>query len=222
MQQNDLISVLVADDHMVVRRGLGLVVEDAPDFALAGMAESGEEAMHLCHKLRPDVVLMDVMMAGMGGVEAARLIAQHHRETRVIALSSSASGDAVSAMLEAGASAYLLKDVSAEELVDTIRRVNAGEVIATPTPPADDLQPATPSPSPAQSEQDFELGAQQIRVLTLMAKGFTNPEIAKHLGVSRPTVSYHVSAILRKLDVSNRSEAVAVAVQHNLTDPSGI
>ncbi len=218
MTQSKPITVLVADDHMVVRRGLGLVVEEAPDLALVGMAESGEEAMHLCRKLCPDVVLMDVMMAGMGGIEAARLITQYQPDTRVIALSSSIATDAVSAMLDAGARAFLLKDASADELAETIRRVNADEVIAPNLPLDQLLQPLIP----VSLAPNIDLGAQQTRVLTLMTKGLTNPEIARHLGISRPTVSYHVSAILRKLDVSNRSEAVAVAVQHNLSDPSGI
>lgn len=216
MPKPDLISVLVVDDHMLVRRGLGLVIDEAPGFELAGMAESGEEALHLCRKLGPDVVLMDVKMAGLGGVAATQLISRLYPEIRIIALSSFAEANDVKTMPEAGARAYLLKDVSAGKLVETIRHVAEG-VLLEPDLPHCDRGSERHGGAPT---ADVQLGAQQIRVLALMTKGCTNPEIAEYLGISRPTVSYHVSAILRKLDVTNRSEAVAVAVQNHLIDHS--
>lgn len=208
------IRVLIADDHLIVRRGLGTVIQGTPTLSLVGEASTGEEAIFLCQKHKPDVVLMDIRMSGLGGIEATQLLNRLQAQTQVIGLSSFAEQKDVTAMFAAGARGYLLKDVSAEDLVNAISRVHAGEVL-------DVSFEAEPVHMPAHQQLqpellDVKLGDQQTKVLALMTKGFTNPEIAQHMAISRPTVSYHVSAILRKLDVSNRSEAVALAIRTNL------
>lgn len=216
MKNNQIINVLLADDHMVVRRGLRLVLDEAADLHVVGEAESGEEALYLCKKLSPDIILMDVKMHGMGGAKATQMIAQHHPDTKVIALSTFAAQDVVASMFDAGAHGYLLKDISADNLTEAVRRVAKGER----------LQPDAFSDIPAEEDAETQatlptdeiapLGEQQKRVLALMTKGLTNPEIASQIGVSISTIRYHVSAILRKLDVSNRSEAVALAIRLKL------
>lgn len=219
MSAPDPIRVLLVDDHLVVRKGLVHVLSAVADIEVIAEAENGEEALFLCQKLKPDIIVMDVKMDGMGGVAATRHIADHNPYARIIGLSTFAHPETVNAMIEAGAKGYLLKDLSGAELSEAIRRVHDGEIL---TPDA--LIESTTDQAGPVSDEDFRkvhdnLGEQQKRVLALMTKGFTNPEIAEHLHISKPTARYHVSAILRKLDVSNRSEAVAVAIRSKLVSP---
>lgn len=217
MTERSVIRVLLADDHPIVRQGLAQVLGGADDIDVVGQAETGEEALFLCGKLAPDVVVMDVKMDGLGGIEATRLIHQHHAGIAVIGLSTFPQQDIVSAMKEAGASGYILKDISADELVGAIRRVKAGEAVFSSNLEArQKLDGDLTAPRVPKSDQDFELGTQQKRVLLLMTKGLTNGEIADHVGISLPTARYHVSAILKKLDVSNRAEAVALAMREGI------
>ncbi len=220
METSKEIRVLLVDDHLVVRKGLLHVLNAADEINVVGEAENGEEALYLCQKLQPDIILMDVKMAGLGGVETARLIAQHHQASRIIGLSTFAQPDIIHSMISAGAKGYLLKDVSATELANAIRKVHGGEMhvpedLPDPKSMIDEFDASSDKP-----EKQIELGEQQKKVLALMTKGFTNPEIAEKLGLSSPTARYHVSAILRKLDVSNRSEAVAMAIRMNLISSS--
>jgi DNA-binding NarL/FixJ family response regulator len=210
------VRLLLVDDHLVVRKGLVHVLGTEADIEIVGEASSGEEALYLSQQLKPDVILMDIKMEGMGGIDTTRMIVQHHGSAKVIGLSTFASDDIISDMKDAGASGYLLKDVSAGSLTDTILRIHGGEKIFPHNAPAVSAEPEISVAVPVHSGQLGELGSQQRRVLALMTKGLTNPEIAEQLGISTPTARYHVSAILRKLDVSNRSEAVALAIQTNL------
>lgn len=216
MTQTKDIRILLVDDHMVVRKGLYHVLDSITDMNIVGEAESGEEALFLCQKLKPDIVVMDIKMDGMGGIETTRLIAKHHPLTRIIGLSTFAHQEVVTEMLDAGATGYLLKDVSASDLANAIRRVHLGETLCFPDLTVDPDESAQPSNPNAPAEPPVKMGDQQSKVLALMTKGFTNPEIAAHLDISQPTARYHVSAILQKLDVSNRSEAVAMAIRLNL------
>lgn len=214
MTQTKQIRVLIADDHLILRKGLAEVIEAAETLTLVGEAGSGEEAVYLAKELTPDIVLMDVQMAGLGGIEATSLIVRHSANSRVVGLSTFADSATIDKMMSEGASAYLIKDISAEDLVEAIQQVHSGSTlcpeIGSETAHVAVLSHGNPPIEVA------ELGPQQIRVLALMTKGFTNPEIGDQIGISRATVSYHVSAILQKLDVSNRAEAVALAVRENL------
>jgi two-component system, NarL family, response regulator LiaR len=202
--------ILLADDHMLVRMGLARVIGAHPQMELVAEAENGEEALFLCQKHRPDVVLMDVRMDGMGGVAATEAIRRYHPGARVIGLSTFHDRASVDAMLAAGASGFLSKVVSADELADAILRVAAGETVVGP------VAPAASAPAAAGKSPSVDMGDQQRTTLALLTKGYTNPEIARYLGVSLPTARYHVSALLAKLGVSNRAEAAALAVRDQL------
>lgn len=218
MIQIEDIRILIADDHMVVRKGLVHVLDAVLGIKVIAEAESGEEAVFLCQKLKPDMVIMDIKMEGIGGIEAIRLIAQHHPKTRILGLSTFASQDVVSQVLDAGAHGYLLKDVSAQKLAKSIQLIHSGKNLP---PPDLHFNPNDLTPPHVRNEPDepsVKMGVQQKKVLALMSKGFTNLEIAEHLNITLPTARYHVSAILQKLDVSNRAEAVALAIRTNLVD----
>ncbi|MCB5425147.1 response regulator transcription factor [Altererythrobacter sp. CC-YST694] len=204
------IRILLVDDHMVVRAGLAQVLGAKAGFTVVGEAESGEEALFLCHQHQPHVVLMDVVMQGMGGIGATEAIRKYQPNTRVIALSTFADGDTIAQLLAAGASGFLPKTISAEELVDAIKRVHAGETIVLSGPASPEPVQQTVSPG------EIKLSGQQRRVLALLTRGYTNGEIAAYLRLSLPTARYHVSAILLKLGVSNRAEAAALAERNRL------
>lgn len=206
------IRILLADDHMVVRMGLARVIGAHPQMEIVGEAENGEEALFLCQKHRPDVVLMDVRMDGMGGIAATEAIRRYHPAAKVIGLSTFHDQGTISAMLAAGASGFLSKVVSAGELAEAILKVSAGETVVSAISPS--ARPSPPTPGPKSAE--LGLGDQQRTTLALLTKGYTNPEIARYLGVSLPTARYHVSALLAKLGVSNRAEAAALAVRDQL------
>ncbi len=206
------VRILLVDDHLVVRKGIQLVLETSDEFLVVGEAENGEQALALSSQAQPDIVLMDIQMEGMNGIETTRALLTEQPSIKVIALSTFANRDAVAGMIEAGARGYLLKDVSANDLTSAILRISTGEILLPEKLYQDSKE------SQAVENENFSLGTQQKRVLTLMTKGFTNPEIAKSLGISTPTARYHVSAILQKLEVSKRSEAVSFAIRMGIVD----
>ena len=212
------IRILIVDDHTVVRKGLIHVLDTMLGLKVIAEAESGEEALFLSRKLKPDIVIMDISMDGLSGIEATQLILNLNPQIRILGLSTFADKDVVYRMLKAGARGYLRKDVSAKELTDSIKRIHAGELLTPPDFVMNINEAALINPNATTAEPMVKMGEQQKKVLALMTKGFTNPEIARHLGVSLPTARYHVSAILQKLDVSNRAEAVALAIRNNLID----
>ncbi|HEY84932.1 MAG TPA: response regulator transcription factor [Chloroflexi bacterium] len=207
------IKVIIVDDHMVVRRGLTHVIQFFKDIELAAEAESGEEALLLCRQLRPDVVLMDVKMEGMGGIAATEVIRKVHPQTQVIALSTFQNKDLVEKMIQAGAIGYILKDISAKGLGDAIRSAYAGKATFAPA-----IAQALKSTAPSSDLPGDNLSERQKKVLALLAAGLSNAEIAAQLTVSHSTARYHVSAILIKLGVSNRAEAAAIAVKYGLVE----
>ncbi|QIG79037.1 response regulator [Stakelama tenebrarum] len=213
MAPNDTaIRVLVVDDHMVVRAGLREVLGHLDGITVVGEAEDGEEALFLCRREAPHVILMDVRMAGMGGAATSQIIIRHNPDIRIIALSSFDDPRTVASMRDAGVSGFLPKSVSANELRDAILRVHAGENLFR-----EDASRAVASGGEARGGEGA-LPPRQRRVLALLTKGFTNAEIADYLSISVPTARYHVSEILTKLGVSNRAEAAAHAVREKLID----
>lgn len=213
MSETKTIRVMIVDDHAMVRKGLGFFLRVQDDLELVGEAAGGEEALLMCERLAPDVVLMDMMMPGMNGVEATRAIRKRWPTVQVIALTSFKEGELVQEALQAGAISYLLKNISADELAVAIRAAYAGRPTLAPEATQALIQAATEPPAPGD-----DLTPREREVLVLLVEGLNNAEIADRLMIGRSTVKTHVSNIFSKLGVASRVEAVALALQHNLLD----
>ena len=205
------IRVMLVDDHTMVRRGLAIFLKVFDDLQLAGEAGSGEEALRRCAEIRPDVVLMDMVMPGMDGVATTRAIRQQFPQVQVIALTSFKEGELIKNVLEAGAIGYLLKDVSADDLARAIRAAHDGRATLSPEAAQAMVQSANSPPAPGLDLTERERG-----VLTLMIEGLNNIQIAVKLGVSPSTIKSHVSNILSKLGVASRTEAVTLALRSRI------
>ena len=205
------IRVMLVDDHTMVRRGLATFLKVFDDLQLAGEAESGAAAIQLCGEILPDVVLMDMVMPDMDGATATRAICQKYPQVQVIALTSFKEGDLVKNALEAGAIAYLLKDVSADDLVRAIRAAHAGRATLSPEAAQALVETANQPPTPG-----LDLTEREREVLALMVEGLNNTQIAARLIVSPSTIKSHVSNILSKLGVASRTEAVTLALRNRL------
>ena len=211
MTQSNPMRVLLVDDHMVVRSGLSTVLSIHDDLKLVGEAGDGEEAIKLCERLQPDVVLMDLLMPKMDGVTAIKAIKTRWPQIQIIALTSFKEKEYVEGALKAGANGYLLKDVSAEELVNSVRRAAAGQPSLSPEAAQVLIKNVN---EPVDKQPDMT--GREKEILALMVEGLSNNEIAERLIVSQSTVKFHVSNILSKLGVTGRTEAVALAVKHHL------
>jgi DNA-binding NarL/FixJ family response regulator len=211
-----VIKVVVADDHEVVRTGYAALLDTQPDFAVAGTATDGVEAVALCREHRPDVVLMDVRMPNMDGIEATRQLAGG---PRVLILTTFDLDEYVYDALRAGASGFLLKDVTAERLFDAVRVVAAGEALLAPTVTRrliGEFAQLRPRPRPPELAT---LTPRETEVLRLVAEGLSNPEIAQRLVVTEETVKTHVSRMLGKLGLRDRTQAVVAAYESGLVVP---
>lgn len=205
------IRVMVVDDHAMVRRGLATFLMVYDDLELAGEAESGEEAIQLCSEVKPDVILMDMVLPVMDGAAATSVIRKRYPKVQVIALTSFKDKNIIKNALEAGAIGYLLKDVSAAELALAIRAAHAGRATLSQDVAQVIVQTAGQPPEPG-----LDLTEREREVLALMVEGLNNTQIAGRLTVSPSTIKSHVSNILSKLGVSSRTEAVTLALRHGL------
>ena len=210
---DERIRVVIADDHEIVRSGLATFLRVTGDLELVGEAGSGEEAVRLCERVHPDVVLMDMVMPGLDGVAATRAVRERCAQTRVIALTSFPEADLIQRALEAGVTGYLLKNVGAAELAAAIRAAHAGQPTLAPEATVALIQRATRPAPPG-----HDLSRREREVLGLMKQGLSNRAIAERLIISPSTADFHVSNILAKLGVASRTEAVALAIQYHLVD----
>ena len=205
------IRVMLVDDHMMVRKGLATFLKVFDDLQLVGEAENGPAAIKLCAEVLPDVILMDMVMPDMDGATATRTICQKHPQVQVIALTSFKDGDLVKNALEAGAIGYLLKDVSADDLVWAIRAAHAGRATLSPEAAQSLVETANQPPAPG-----LNLTEREREVLALLIEGLNNTQIAGRLTVSPSTIKSHVSNILSKLGVASRTEAVTLALRNHI------
>jgi len=210
--------ILVVDDHEVVRLGLKTLLSNQADFVIVDEAASADEALSKALAHRPDVVVMDIRMPGKNGIEACREIKAELPDVGVIVLTSYAEDEILFDAISAGASGYVLKQGGGEELVNAVRRVAEGDALLDPAITQKVLARVRLATRQEQAAAFKDLTEQELRVLGLVSEGCTNKEIAKNLFLGEGTVRNYVSSILSKLELTNRAEAAAYAVRHNLGD----
>lgn len=209
---SEKIRVLIADDHTVVRKGIRALLETEPGIEVVGEAADGEDALHRALALKPDVVLMDLVMPKMDGVQATKAIMERRPGVKILVLTSFAEDKRILSAIEAGALGYLLKDSSPQDLVRAIREVHRGESALHPKVAQRLVSQLREPEEPAREE----LTERERKVLELIAKGLSNREIARELSISEPTVRTHVSNILRKLHLKSRTQAALYALKEGL------
>lgn len=212
------INVLIVDDHQVVREGLCAFLELLDDITVIGEAEDGRQAVELVRSLKPDVVLMDLVMPHMDGITATQQVVALDLGTKVIALTSFSEDDKVFPAIQAGASSYLLKNVSPDALAEAIRAVHRGEARLHPDITRKLMQQVSQPKITAQENSLGELTEREVEVLRLVAGGSNNREIAEQLFISENTVKTHVSNILSKLGLEQRTQLVLYAIKNKLVD----
>jgi DNA-binding NarL/FixJ family response regulator len=217
------VRIVVADDHQVARAGFAALLDTQPDFTVVGTACDGAEAVRACRELRPDVVLMDVRMPVMDGIEATRQLAGSGADgPRILILTTFDLDEYVYDALRAGASGFLLKDVTAERLFDAVRVVAAGDALLAPAVTRrliSEFAKLRPEPDAPATAALGALTPRETQVLRLVAEGLSNPEIAARLVVTEETVKTHVSRVLSKLGLRDRTQAVVTAYESGLVVP---
>jgi DNA-binding NarL/FixJ family response regulator len=213
------IRVLIADDQPLVRSGYRMILDERPDLELVAEAEDGEQAIALAHELDPDVILMDIRMPTLDGVEATRRLVEAGCQARILVLTTFDLDEYVYAAVDSGASGFLLKDVKPEQLVDAIRVVAAGNSLFGPAATQRLMERFAPPPSQTAANRLDQLTEREREILKLIAQGRSNAELAQQLYLSEATIKTHVSAILRKLGVRDRVQAVIAAYEAGLVRP---
>ena len=211
MNTSQTIKIMLVDDHNVVRSGLATFLRAYDDLELVGEARNGLEAVDLCRQKKPDVILMDLMMPEMDGIEATREILKDFPDIKIIAMTSFEEESLVQGVLAVGAISYLLKNVTADELVTAIRAASAGKSTLSPEAAKALIHATRPETHPWS-----DLTEREMEVLNLVVQGNSNQLIAEALFISLATVKAHISSILSKLQVSSRAEAIAYAIKHKL------
>src|SRR5512142_2470857 len=218
---SERIHVLIADDHLIVRDGLRLILETADEFELVGEAAEGAQAVQLAKKLKPDVVLMDLQMPHMDGLTAIEQIRAQEPDIAIVILTTYNEDDRMIRGLRAGARGYLLKDTDRETLLNTIRAAARGETLLKPEILSRVLAHAdsAPSAAPARTPGGTELTEREKQVLQLIVRGAQNKEIAFQLNITERTVKAHLASIFNRLGVNSRTEAAALAIRMGLVPP---
>lgn len=210
------IRLLVADDHPLLREGLVAVLSTQHDFEVVGEAGSGAEAVQKVAQLQPDVVLLDLEMPEMDGVEALKRMQEHNPNVRVIIFTAFDADDRILAAVQAGAQGYILKGAPRDQVFDAIRIVHAGDSLLQPVIASKLLRQMSQNTEP--QDESSSITPREMEVLGLLAQGLQNKEIAGQLGITERTVKFHVGSILGRLNAGNRTEAVAIAVQRGLIE----
>jgi len=212
------VRILIADDHEVVRIGLASLLDRQPGFTVVGEAKSGDEAVRLARRSRPDVVVMDIRMPNGSGIDACRTITSELSGTPVIMLTSYGDADALFAAIDAGASGYVLKRVGSTELVDAVRTVAAGGSLLDPAVTRSVLDRLRNASRLEEAGAFADLTEQERRVLRHVANGESNRDIAGRMGLAEKTVRNYVSSLLAKLSLESRAQAAGYAIRHRLPE----
>ncbi|MCC6905733.1 MAG: response regulator transcription factor [Anaerolineae bacterium] len=213
--------IMIVDDHEVVRLGLRSLLDRHPDFEVVAEASNGKDALEKMSSYQPTVVVLDIRMPGMNGVETCQKLIEQYPDTKVIMLTSYAEDDLLFAAIRAGAVGYVLKQIGSDDLVRAIETVGRGEALLDPSLTQKVFEQVRAAQRKEEASAFSDLTNQEMQVLHLVSEGHTNREIAEALYLGEGTVRNYVSNILGKLGVSNRAEAAAYAVQHNLKDYLG-
>lgn len=200
------IDILIVDDHAVVRIGLAALFRTESGLNVVGQAKNGEEAIKMADALRPNVVIMDLMMPGLSGVEATQAILKAHPETKVIVLTTFGTSDGIAHAIEAGASGAFMKTADDADLIAGVRAVAAGQKVIS-----DEIRQLLAEDPPVP-----ELTVRQLEILDYVTRGFTNQDIARNLGIRESSIKEHLMGIFEKIGASNRAEAVAIALRKHL------
>ena len=216
MAEEQTIRILIVDDHAVVQRGLSAILETEPDLEVVGEAENGNQAIWKAHSLQPDVILMDLVMPEKDGIEAIKEIKKDDPDAKILVITSFSEDEKVFPAIKSGALGYLLKDSSPDELIQAIHEIYQGKASLHPTIARKLIMELKEDSSKSQKPSEQVLTTREVEVLNLIARGMSNQEIADQLMVSETTVRFHVSNILSKLHLANRTQAVLYALKEGI------